>query len=368
MEGASWGKVESGERNTFSVGKDRFWRVGTYPLYSDKRDMSDLDRMIKSAHRFGMKVIPYTCPTELHPEASVFSKYARKWRTATVPDGGVIYHSSKKSGGGCYGAILCPDSVGWRNYYFSQVNKLLKNHDFDGIYVDNVHKLRCFNTMHGSSYHGGLDGLVSVLRKIRVQLGNEKLMVFHNGNNTFKAVFNNIGNMAVTLEGIQWDDLRMDVDSVARVLRAFPACGVSMVPSITWYHVDPPLDPQTGLRDGIIKGLLLGSIPYTYVMWELAYGYKDHVSAVDDSRGLYTAFNMLKNFDLHGMHFDDCLSNVVKTNEPGVKGARYVSDNRQVVLLGNISGDAVNDIKWECDGYTGVINRLEADAYKFIEC
>ena len=77
---------------------------------------------------------------------------------------------------------------------------------------------------------------------------------------------------------------------------------------------------------------------------------------------------MLKNFDLHGMHFDDCLSNVVKTNEPGVKGARYVSDNRQVVLLGNISGDAVNDIKWECDGYTGVINRLEADAYKFIEC
>ena len=46
MEGASW------------VGStDRYWRVGTYPCYRETRDMRDLDRLIRSAHRFGMRTV-----------------------------------------------------------------------------------------------------------------------------------------------------------------------------------------------------------------------------------------------------------------------------------------------------------------------
>lgn len=42
MEGASWS------------GTDRYRMVGTYPWYQDPHDMRDLDRLIRSAHRFGL--------------------------------------------------------------------------------------------------------------------------------------------------------------------------------------------------------------------------------------------------------------------------------------------------------------------------
>lgn len=375
MEGAGWGSVQKGsggpsntEVTGWSHGTDRFWRMGNYPCYRDKDDMEDLDRLISSSHKYGMRIVPYTCPTELHPEVQSFAENVHEWHQAAIPGGGAIYHAAGKSTGGCYGALMCTDSAGWLNEYFGYVKTLLKSHNFDGIYVDNVWKNTCYNTEHGPSHHSGLDGLWEVLKKVRDYFGADKLLIIHNGEQNFLATTNNLADMVVTLEGIAWTQhFRYDLTSISRTVRAFPACRLSIVPCSTWYRVPTPLAPQTGLRDGIAKGLLLGTIPYSYAWWETGWGYKDSWEAINDPRGLYEAFRRLSSFDLGGLKFDDCFSGTVITNHPLVLGARYYGQGRQVLVVANVSEHDQEDIQWQVAEASGFIERLLADEYRLIE-
>ncbi len=357
MEGAAWGR-----------GTDRFWKTGVYPCYADKKDMRDLDRMIRTVHRLGMKIVPYTCPTELHPEMYSFPEKVPEWRQEAVLGGATVYHPAGKSPGGCYGALVCPDSEGWRNYYLHYVKTLLARHDFDGLYLDNIWKNTCYNSRHGPSHHGGLDGLWNILGSVRGLLGPEKLMICHNGEFLYLAPTNNFADMIVTLEGVSWfKNFRYDLKGIHRVLRAFSACRVAMVPCSTWYRVPPPHPPQTGLRDGIIKGLLLGSIPYSYTWWETRWGYKDRNASLRDPRGLYAAFRRLKSLHLETLTFDDCFGAGVRTNYKDVLGARYYGKGREVLIIGNISERDRKNIRWSCGEGKGNIPFLPADGYRFIE-
>jgi len=352
MEGASW--VES---------TDRYWRVGDYPCYHDPYDMRALDRLIRSAHRFGMRIIPYTCPTYLHPEAPIFHRRAREWYQMPVPSGQIIYHPAGKSPGGCYGALMCPDSPGWREYYLRHVRTLLAKHDFDGLYLDNVWKAPCHHPAHGSACHGGLDGLWRMVGEARSLLGPDRLMVIHNGEFHFQAISNNLADMIVTLEGIPLrKDFRYDLASIVAAVRGFPACGVSIVPRSTWYRIPPPLPKRLGLHDGIAKALLLGTIPYSYAMWETRWGYKDHRECLRDARGIYAAFRKLQSLRLGTF----CLVDA-RVSPGGIRGVCYRGDRRQVVLVANISGRAQRNIRWSYGKHAGNIPLLDADEYRFVE-
>ncbi len=353
MEGASW------------VGStDHYWRVGDYPCYHDRLDMRDLDRLIRSAHRFGMRIIPYTCPTYLHPEVPIFHRRVREWHQASVPGGQVIYHPAGKSAGGCYGALMCADSASWRDYYFRHVKTLLTRHDFDGLYLDNVWKAPCHNPAHLPGRHGGLDGLWEVVGRVRHWLGPDRLMVIHNGEFLFQATSNNFADMIVTLEGIPlMKNYRYDFNAIARCVRAFPACRVSIVPRSIWYRVPPPLPKRLGLQDGIAKALLLGTVPYSYAMWETRWGYKDHQECLRDPRGIYAVFRKLKSLRLDGLGFDDG----VQARPRGVGAACWRGDGRQVVVLSNISGRPQRNIRWQYGGQRGNISLLGVDEFRFIE-
>ncbi|MBI4025291.1 MAG: hypothetical protein HY360_09950 [Verrucomicrobia bacterium] len=350
MEGASW-----------VGGTDRYWRVGDYPCYHDPRDMRDLDRLIRSAHRFGMQIIPYTCPTYLHPEVPIFHRHAHEWRLAPFPNAQVIYQPAGKSPGGCYGALMCPDAAAWREYYIRHVKTLLAKHDFDGLYLDNVWKWPCFNTDHGPAQHGGLDGMWEVVGCVRRWLGTDRLMVIHNGEFLFQATSNNFADMIVTLEGIPlMKNFRYDLTSISRYVRAFSACGVSIVPRSIWYKIPPPLPKRLGLHDGIAKALLLGTVPYSYAMWETRWGYKDFWECLRDPRGIYAAFRKLKSLKLDGLRFENSVKG-------GIGRACYRGNDRRVVLVANVSGRPKQNIRWRCDEQSGVIRSLHADEYRFIE-
>jgi hypothetical protein len=342
--------------------------VGTYPCYHDARDMRDLDRLIRSAHRFGMRIIPYTCPTYLHPEAPIFHRRVHEWYQAPVPDGQIVYHPAGKSAGGCYGALMCPDSVGWRGYYLRRVRRLLARHHFDGLYLDNVWKAPCHNTAHGSGCHGGLDGLWQVVGDARKLLGTDRLMVIHNGEFHFQAVSNNFADMIVTLEGIPLRmDFRYELSSIASAVRGFPSCRVAIVPRSVWYRIPAPLPKRLGLRDGIAKALLLGTVPYSYAMWETRWGYKDHRECLRDPRGIYAAFRKLKSLKLEGLKFEDCFCSGVRSRPRGVRGACYHGEGRSVVLVANISGRTQRNIRWSYQDRSGTMASLASDEYRFIE-
>lgn len=375
MEGAGWGTIQKGsdgpsntEVTGWTHGTDRFWRMGNYPCYREKHDMDDLDRLIRSSHHYGMSIIAYTCPTELHPEVPSFAENVHEWHQSAIPGGGAIYHPAGKSAGGCYGALMCPDSTSWRRHYLAYVNTLLMNHHFDGIYVDNVWKNTCYNMRHGPPHHSGLDGMWTLLKDLRDHLGSQKLLVIHNGEQNFLATTNNLADMIVTLEGIAWlKHFRYDLRAIYRTVRAFPACAVSIVPCSTWYRVPGSLPPQTGLRDGIAKALLLGAIPYSYAWWETAWGYHNWREAIEDPRGLYEAFRKLRSLKLEGLKFEDCFNTSVHTNHQLVKGARYYGNGRQVVIIVNVSEHDQEEIHWQSGGIAGSIDHLPADEYRFIE-
>jgi hypothetical protein len=351
MEGASW-----------VGGTDRYWRVGNYPCYQCKCDMQDLDRLIRSVHRFGMRIIPYTCPTYLHPEAPIFPRRAREWHQAPVAGGQIIYHPAGKSAGGCYGALMCPDSKGWRDFYFRHVKTLLARHDFDGLYLDNVWKAPCHHPAHGSTHHGGLDGLWRVVGDVRSLLGPDRLMVIHNGEYHFQATSNNFADMIVTLEGIPLrKDFRYDLRSITSAVRGFPACRVSIVPRSIWYRIPPPLPKRFGLHDGIAKALLLGSVPYSYAMWETRWGYRNHRECLRDPRGIYAAFRKLKSLKLDAHELA-----AARVSPTGVRGVCYRDGSREVLLVANVSGRARRRIRWHCARKNGVIPALDADEYRFV--
>ena len=207
---------------------------------------------------------------------------------------------------------MCPDFRGWRRFYLQYVTTLLQRHDFDGLW--------------------------RLLGEVRGLLGPQRLMVIHNGESQFLATPNNYADMIVTLEDVSSaGGFRYDLKGIARVLRAFLACRVGMVPCSTWYRVPPPEPRQTGLRDGTAKGLLLGSVPYIYTWREPAWGYRDNWDALADPRGLYAVLRQLKALGLDELRFDDYFTGVVRCNRKDVMGARYHGNGRQVVVIANLA-------------------------------
>ena len=361
MEGAAWFASPA-------QGTDRFWPINTYLGYRDAADMEDFDRLIRSVHNLGMKIITYFTPTELHPESEAFAANIKDWQAMDRPNGQVKYHYAGKMPEGIYGAWVCPVSDGWRKYLLDNVKLFLTKHEFDGVYVDLIGPWECHNSRHGPPYHSNLDGELDALESVRGLLGPDGLMVIHNGDQSFMAMANNIADMIVTFESQSWyGSFRNDLDRITCVAPAFPVCRIAMVPVSTWYRVPPLLPKQTGLRDGIAKAVLVGTVPYSYAMWEHRWGYKDPGEAIDDPNGLYAAFRKLKSLNLEGMRFDGHWTNTVSTDRAGVLGARYHDDKRQIILLSNITDEEVKNIQWECQGKNGRIDRLGPYEYRFIE-
>jgi hypothetical protein len=374
MEGVRWnGRREDspGGDGYWRSGTDRYWRMGGYPPYSAPADMRDLARLVKSAHRLGMKVVPYTAPAEIHPEVGVFNKSIQEWRQQVVPDGGTVFHSTGCYPGAVWGALVCPDSKGMQDFYLDFVKKYVRNHNFDGIYVDLASKVNCYNTLHGPAHHGGIDGLWDVLGKAREFLGPDKIIVGHNGNSNMMVTLSNLCDAVVTMEMFNGPKVwNWDLDIVHSYIRAFPACPVLMIPDYRWFWTTTKrARAGRALEDGIAKSVLLGSalfhLDVYFDPWK--WGYRDGAASVRDPRSLWAMFHRLKAMNLEGMQFDDYQTKVVRTNRPGVLGARYHDSKRQVIVLANISNKPQRNIRWQCDGASGQVPMLEAKGYTFIE-
>jgi hypothetical protein len=349
---------------------DHFWRVGQYPCYRDKKDMRDLDRLIASSHRFGMKVVPYTGIRIVHQEVAQYPANIRQWREQYIPNSNTMHFPVGHSPGASAGGIVCPDSASWRRFYLRHVKTLLRRHDFDGIYVDLANKVHCHNTEHGPAHHGGIDGLLEVLTDVRRELGPDKLLTVHNEDVKMLVALNNLGDLAGTLEAFNSGKAsNWNLSSIAPYLRAFGACPTLMIPAYAWNWSPTPAKARECLRDGIAKALVLGTIPFHLdIYWEPhAWGYKDIWQNIRDPRGIYELFRKVRSLRLDGMTFDDIFTKAVKTSHKGVLGTRYRSKDRQVVVLSNLSGRPVRGVRWTCEGRSGRVAKMGISDYLFID-
>jgi len=97
---------------------------------------SEARRVISVCHEYGMKVIPCVSLMELSEDTEIFEEYAPQWQIEPV-----ISHET---------SLMCPGAEGWREYWKQDINKIVEDYDFDGIYIDlRYDRLACRNPRHG---------------------------------------------------------------------------------------------------------------------------------------------------------------------------------------------------------------------------
>jgi len=101
-------------------------------------DESRVKQIISKCHECGMKVVPYISMMEMSRELDAFDAHEIEWQVEPV--------SNNENST----AIMCPGAEGWREYWEEQLDRIIKEYDFDGFYFDLRHdRLACRNSLHG---------------------------------------------------------------------------------------------------------------------------------------------------------------------------------------------------------------------------
>ena len=110
------------------------WRPGEY--LPDKE--SEVKRVISTCHKHGMKIIPCVHLMDLSEDTSVFEDHGPEWRIEPVIEYEYETH------------IMCPGAEEWREHWNQQIDRIIQDYDFDGVYLDLWYdRLACRNAQHG---------------------------------------------------------------------------------------------------------------------------------------------------------------------------------------------------------------------------
>jgi hypothetical protein len=75
---------------------------------------------------------------EISRELDVFDAHAIEWQVEPLNNNDNIT------------IIMCPGAEGWREYWEDQLDRIIDEYDFDGVYLDLIQdKLACRNPLHG---------------------------------------------------------------------------------------------------------------------------------------------------------------------------------------------------------------------------
>ncbi|MBD3184160.1 hypothetical protein GF312_17885 [Candidatus Poribacteria bacterium] len=110
------------------------WHPGEY--IAEKPD--EVKELIEECHKNNIKVIPRISIMDLDMHTKAFQENGPDWRIEPI----VEYEYDT--------GLMCPGSPGWREYWKKQIDHLVENHDFDGVYIDFWYdKITCRNPRHG---------------------------------------------------------------------------------------------------------------------------------------------------------------------------------------------------------------------------
>ncbi len=132
------------------------WRSGEYVPLND----ADLRRTIELCHKYGMKIIPYITLVDLSHATEAFRDHGEEWAIEPTteysksgsrifrrdPHGEAAYRNDPEQ----ETTLMCPGAAGWREHWKKQVDRFLREYDFDGLYIDFWYgRMVCENTRHG---------------------------------------------------------------------------------------------------------------------------------------------------------------------------------------------------------------------------
>jgi len=156
-----------------------FWRNGAYPPY-DEAGMSELQSMIKAAHRHGLKIVPCVSLKELHPETTAFREYAPHWMRMAAQSLDMVHNWM---GTGESGAWMCMKS-GWMDYCKQYVDAILSGLPWDGLELDLAASHACCHPKHAPGpFHSDVDNVLDFLSYCRARVGKEGVLALSQGCN-----------------------------------------------------------------------------------------------------------------------------------------------------------------------------------------
>jgi len=202
-----------GRREPWSPASDeriKMWaQMGVYVIigganyfsgdYSNPSHPDKIDRFVATAHKHGIKVIPYVTFSDLNHDAPAYQTHSDEWK----------YSGSQEFRD--FTTLMCYGSEGWREHWEREVDALMERFDFDGLYIDHwVGTLLCANANHGcGGYIGrfvveGYHDLAKRARRVVARHTDGKGIILLNSDSIlFSGV---IPWMDVRLNGEHWGD------------------------------------------------------------------------------------------------------------------------------------------------------------------
>ncbi len=153
--------------------------------------MKRMDEIIELCHKYGIIIVPYFSNYELHQSTEEFKKYGQEW-------GRIVDDQGNLRPNYYYGAHMCLKS-GWLDFFKFSIDRVLKNHNFDGVYYDWNIAMFCNNPLHvgendngvsgekglgalaiSPTVHWDVDGLIDLMEWTRERVGRDGTVIVHN--------------------------------------------------------------------------------------------------------------------------------------------------------------------------------------------
>lgn len=151
-----------------------FWHDGMYPPY-DEKGMKELRRVIDTAHKLGMKAVPYMSLKEFHPESPGYLENYRQWQREETLSGEVS-HTYFFSGE--FGGLMCMKS-GWLERRKKDADTILKDLPWDGLYFDWCCYHACHNLAHAVGWHTDVNEFLDFVMWARERIGEKGVLYVH---------------------------------------------------------------------------------------------------------------------------------------------------------------------------------------------
>ncbi|MDD2710982.1 MAG: DUF6259 domain-containing protein [Verrucomicrobiae bacterium] len=319
-----------------------FWRNGAYPPYSPA-DMKEFDCFLNTARQNGIKMATYFSTKELHPSTAEFKKNGEEWGRKPY-DSQILLHNNCDHNEE-FGAQMCLKS-GWADYLKFCIDRVLKNHQLEGVYYDWNAPLYCNNPLHmgkisngvapikgrhtlawSSTGHWDVDELIELMEWTRERVGANGLVFIHN-TRTPMMVTENFANGVC---GMEWgygriasmppvEDLPLEWNFVGARPRGLIAYGFLA------YQELPKNGAQISrlIRLFDLQTLLTGVTPWPATDW-------------DQAPRLNGIFKRLG--DVEKYKFEDCRNQALKVAAANIVTAVYGQAGEAYILVGNFDAE-----------------------------
>jgi Domain of unknown function (DUF6259) len=318
------------------VGGADYWS-GDYarPLEPEKTK-----HFLKTAHRYGIKVIPYVTFSDYNFAAPGYQEHAAEWMSSES-----IEFANETT-------LMCFDAKGWRDRLERQWEELLSNFDFDGLYIDQWFRTRlCWNSRHGcGGYLGsfateGYHDFAKRARRVVAKHTDGKGIILLNANMLlFSGV---VPWVDIRLNGENDDPRKMTEETLATTWNGFgqgvQTLGIwghgqdsaATINLLTTLMMPFPMHPSQFIKDWDYSANRPSSIAKALEAWQ-------NPGSVRLARAR-EIWNITRFFDVNCAEKISSLeaSNVLQLTQPGSIVNAFVRDGRALVVMGVKDGNGV---------------------------